>query len=148
MNVAPSAAEKTEGVLEAATLGLLIARRNFTSAALLTWVRAVGELVVARSIVRARASLSDVVGVPGRAVTRRTDDRRESIDVGALHAGDVVVVATSERIPVDGTIVRGEAMVNQQSMTGEALPVEQFGSAIRTGFLHAWNNPQLQAITS
>ena len=111
-------------VLEASTLGLLIARQNFTAAALLTWVRAVGELVVARSIVRARASLSDVVGVPGRTVTRRTGDQRESIDVGALHAGDVVVVKTGERIAVDGTIVRGEAMVNQQSMTGEALPVE------------------------
>jgi len=111
-------------VLEASTLGLLIARQNFTAAALLTWVRAVGELVVARSIVRARASLSDVVGVPGRTVTRRTGDQRESIDVGALHAGDVVVVRTGERIAVDGTIVRGEAMVNQQSMTGEALPVE------------------------
>ena len=111
-------------VLEASTLGLLIARQNFTAAALLTWVRAVGELVVARSIVRARASLSDVVGVPGRTVIRRTGDQRESIDVGALHAGDVVVVPTAERIPVDGTIVRGEAMVNQQSMTGEALPVE------------------------
>ena len=111
-------------VLEASTLGLLIARQNFTAAALLTWVRAVGELVVARSIVRARASLSDVVGVPGRTVTRRTGDQRESIDVGALHAGDVVVVTTGERIAVDGTIVRGEAKVNQQSMTGEALPVE------------------------
>jgi heavy metal translocating P-type ATPase len=41
-----------------------------------------------------------------------------------LHAGDVVVVTTGQRIPVDGTIVSGEAMVNQQSMTGEALPVD------------------------
>jgi Cu2+-exporting ATPase len=111
-------------VLEASTLGLLVARRNFTSAALLTWVRALGELVVARSVVRARTSLGDVVGMPERTVTRRSDDRRESIDVDALHAGDVVVVTTGQRIPVDGTIVRGEAMVNQQSMTGEALPVE------------------------
>src|SRR5262249_54566847 len=79
-------------VLEAATLGLLIARRNFTAAALLTWVRAAGELVVARSIVRARASLSDVVGVPGRAVTRRTGDQRESVDVRALPAGDAAAV--------------------------------------------------------
>jgi Cu2+-exporting ATPase len=84
----------------------------------------VGELVVARSIVRARTSLSDVVGVPERIVTRRTGDHRESVDVGMLHAGDVVVVTTGQRIPVDGTIVSGEAMVNQQSMTGEALPVE------------------------
>ncbi len=111
-------------VLEASTLGLLIARRNLTSAALLTWVRAVGELVVARSIVKARTSLSDVVGMPERVVTRRTGDHRESVDVGTLEAGDIVVVTTGQRIPVDGTIVRGEAMVNQQSMTGEALPVE------------------------
>ena len=111
-------------VLEASTLGLLIARRNLTSAALLTWVRAVGELVVARSIVKARTSLSDVVGMPERMVMRRTGDHRESVDVGTLHPGDIVVVTTGQRIPVDGTIVRGEAMVNQQSMTGEALPVE------------------------
>src|SRR5262249_50604697 len=83
-----------------------------------------GELVVAQSIVRARTSLSDVVGVPERSVTRRTGDHRESVAVDALHVGDVVVVRTGQRIPVDGTIVRGEAMVNQQTMTGEALPVE------------------------
>ena len=59
-------------VLEASTLGLLIARQNFTSAALVTWVRALGELVVARSIVKARTSLSDVVGVPERIVLRST----------------------------------------------------------------------------
>ena len=111
-------------VLEASTLGLLIARRNFTAAALLNWLRAVGELVVARSIVKARTSLSDVVGLSERTVTRRIGGRRESVDVGALHAGDIVVVTTGQRIPVDGTIVGGEALVNQQSMTGEALPVE------------------------
>ena len=111
-------------VLEASTLGLLIARRNLPAAALLTWVRAVGELVVARSIVKAKTSLSDVVGVPERVVALRTGDHREPVDVATLHAGDVVVVTTGQRIPVDGTIVDGEALVNQQSMTGEALPVE------------------------
>ena len=111
-------------VLEASTLGLLIARRNLPAAALLTWVRAVGELVVAQSIVKAKTSLSDVVGVPERVVTQRPSGHREPIDVAALHAGDVVVVTTGQRIPVDGSIVGGEALVNQQSMTGEALPVE------------------------
>jgi Cu2+-exporting ATPase len=112
-------------VLEASTLGLLIARRNFPAAALLAWVRAVGDVVVAQSIVRARTSLSDVVGMPERTVSRRIGrDHRESVDVDALHVGDVVVVTTGQRVPVDGIVVSGEAMVNQQSMTGEALPVE------------------------
>ena len=37
----------------------------------------------------------------------------------------MVVVAAGERVPVDGTVVRGEALVNQQTLTGEALPVER-----------------------
>jgi heavy metal translocating P-type ATPase len=112
-------------VLEASTLGLLVARRNFTAAALLNWVRALGELVVARSVVTARKSLSDVVGAPEQIVSRRVGDRREPVEVGALRVGDVVVVAAGQQIPVDGTIVSGEAMINQQTMTGEALPVER-----------------------
>jgi heavy metal translocating P-type ATPase len=111
-------------VLEASTLALLIARRDFTAAALLTWVRALGELVVARSVVTARKSLSDVVGAPEHIVSRRVGDHREAVPIGALHVGDIVVGGAGQQLPVDGTIVGGEAMVNQQTMTGEALPVE------------------------
>jgi Cu2+-exporting ATPase len=39
--------------------------------------------------------------------------------------GDVIVVGAGQRLPVDATVVRGEALVNQQTMTGEALPVER-----------------------
>jgi heavy metal translocating P-type ATPase len=112
-------------VLEASTLALLIARRNFTAAALLTWVRALGELVVARSVVTARKSLTDVVGAPEHIVLRRVGDRREAAPIGGLHVGDVVVIGAGQQLPVDGTIVSGEAMVNQQTVTGEALPVER-----------------------
>jgi heavy metal translocating P-type ATPase len=111
-------------VLDASTLALLIARRDFTAAALLAWVRALGELVVARSVVTARKSLSDVVGAPEHIVSRRVGDDREAIPIGALQVGDIVVVRAGQQLPVDGTIVSGEAMVNQQTMTGEALPVE------------------------
>ena len=112
-------------VLEASTLALLIARRNFTAAALLTWLRALGDLVVARSVVTARKSLSDVVGAPEHIVSRRFGERREAVPIRALHVGDVVVVSAGQELPVDGTIVNGEAMVNQQTVTGEALPVER-----------------------
>jgi Cu2+-exporting ATPase len=47
------------------------------------------------------------------------------VPAASLRAGDVVVVRAPHRLPVDGTIVRGEALVNQQTMTGEALPVER-----------------------
>ncbi|MBK1634019.1 hypothetical protein CKO31_25530 [Thiohalocapsa halophila] len=42
-----------------------------------------------------------------------------------MHAGDIIVVNTGEQIPVDGAVVAGTAMIDQQSLTGEAAPVER-----------------------
>jgi heavy metal translocating P-type ATPase len=111
-------------VLEASTLGLLALRGNFTAAALLTWLRALGDYAVARSVVTARRSVRDLVPSWGGRV-RRHDARGQRVAVAALQAGDVIVIGAGEQVPVDGTVVEGEALVNQQTMTGEALPVER-----------------------
>jgi heavy metal translocating P-type ATPase len=111
-------------VLEASTLGLLALRGNFTSAALLTWLRALGDFAVARSVVTARRSVRDLVPSWGGRV-RRADASGQTVAVTALRAGDVILVGAGEQLPVDGTVVEGEALVNQQTMTGEALPVER-----------------------
>jgi Cu2+-exporting ATPase len=112
-------------VLEASTLLLLTARRHYAGAALLTWLRAAGEYVVARTVVTARRSLHEVIAPPDAVVPRIEDGQARPVRVPTLRVGDVIVVADGERLPVDGTVVQGEALVNQQTMTGEALPVER-----------------------
>jgi Cu2+-exporting ATPase len=112
-------------VLEAATLLLLTARQHYTASALLTWLRALGEYVVARTVVTARRSLNDVVAPPDTVVRRVGANDTGATPVRALLPNDVIVIGAGERVPVDGTIVGGEALVNQQTMTGEALPVER-----------------------
>ena len=112
-------------VLEASTLLLLTARRHFVAAALLTWLRTLGEFVVARTVVTARRSLHEVITPPDAVVTRMEGDTPRPVRVPTLAVGDVIVVGTGQRLPVDGTVARGEALVNQQTMTGEALPVER-----------------------
>jgi len=112
-------------VLEASTLLLLTARRHFVAAALLTWLRTLGEYVVARTVVTARRSLHEVITPPDAVVTRVEGDTPRPVRVPTLAVGDIIVVGTGQRLPVDGTVVRGEALVNQQTMTGEALPVER-----------------------
>jgi len=112
-------------VLEAATLLLLTARRHYVGAALLTWLRAVGDYAVARTVVTARRSLHDIVAPPEGTVVRVEDSTRRRVGVHRLRVGDVVAVSGGERLPVDGRVVQGEALVNQQTMTGEALPVER-----------------------
>ena len=112
-------------VLEASTLLLLTARRHYTASALLTCLRSVGEYVVARTVVTARRSLHDVIAPPDAVVARVEGETTRPVRVPRLRVGDVIVVGAGERLPADGTVLRGEALVNQQTMTGEALPVER-----------------------
>jgi Cu2+-exporting ATPase len=112
-------------VLEASTLALLALRGNYTAAALLTWLRALGDFIVTRSVVTARRSVRDLVP-SWRGRVRRVDDReRAAVPVASLGVGDVIALGAGEQVPVDGTILEGEALVNQQTMTGESMPVER-----------------------
>lgn len=45
------------------------------------------------------------------------------VELPELRESDCVVVRTGHQIPVDGTVVSGEAAVNQSSLTGESMPV-------------------------
>jgi heavy metal translocating P-type ATPase len=112
-------------VLEASTLAVLAARRNFAAAALLTSLRALGDWVVSRTVVTARRSLRELVVGDDESAVRLAADGPVAVRAAALGANDVIVVRGPQRLAVDGTIVRGEALVNQQTMTGEALPVER-----------------------
>jgi heavy metal translocating P-type ATPase len=104
---------------------LLTVRGHYAASALLTWLRTLGEYIVARTAVTARRSLHDVVAPPDAVVPRVEGETTSPVPVARLRVGDVVVTSAGQRLVADGTVVRGEALVNQQTMTGEALPVER-----------------------
>src|SRR5206468_1466939 len=52
----------------------------------------------------------------------RVGDRLEEVPAERVRAGDVVLVRTGEVIPVDGTVMSAEAVVDTSMLTGEPLP--------------------------
>ncbi len=62
--------------------------------------------------------------VPKRAI-RYSGDRLEEVPISSLVPGDRLLVRQGEVIPVDGSIVRGSALLDQSALTGESLPVER-----------------------
>ncbi len=65
------------------------------------------------------------------------DDAEHVVPVEELRVGDVVIVKPGERIPVDGTVLMGEASVDQSAITGEALPVhKRNGDPVFSGTLN------------
>jgi heavy metal translocating P-type ATPase len=59
---------------------------------------------------------------PIRAVIEKSGKTME-VPLTQVKINDMVIVGIGERIPVDGTIEKGEATINQSSLTGESLPV-------------------------
>lgn len=61
---------------------------------------------------------------PKRATVIREGKERE-IDIEEVMIGDVVIVKQSEKIPVDGIILEGDATIDESMITGEPIPVEK-----------------------
>jgi Cu+-exporting ATPase len=78
--------------------------------------------------VRTRRSATDSVkallsAIPETAVVRK-GSVQTTIVTGLVQLGDLVVVATGQRVPVDGEIVEGTSQIDNSLITGESVPVE------------------------
>jgi len=82
-----------------------------------------GAALEAAASRRARRELTALVQRAPTIAHVRVDSTLREVPVGSIQAGDIVVVRTGEVIPVDGTVVSEEAVVDTSTLTGEPLPV-------------------------
>ena len=72
---------------------------------------------------RARRELTALIQRAPKVAQLRVGDQLEQVPVAQVRTGDVVVVRTGEVVPVDGTVVGSEAVVDKSTLSGEPLPV-------------------------
>jgi P-type E1-E2 ATPase len=76
----------------------------------------------------------------------RRDGTAVEVDVDAIVPGDVLIVATGEILPADGTIASDQAVLDEAALTGEPLPViHRRGSLVRSGTTNAGGTFELEA---
>jgi len=74
---------------------------------------------------RARNAINELGSLmPKIAKVKRGSQIKEG-DTALLSIGDVVIVSPGDRIPVDGTILKGESYVDQSAITGESAPINK-----------------------
>ncbi len=99
--------------------------REYVAGAILLVIILIAEFIAELNTDRARASIKALIGsVPQVALVRR-GQTEESIRVEDIGVGEVVVVRTGDRVPVDGIVRSGEGSVDQSPITGESMPQEK-----------------------
>ena len=105
--------------------------RNFEESAIVTFLFLFGAYLEQRTLNKTRSAIRALTEMAPETAWKKMDDGDfKEIDVDDVDIGDVLLVKTGAKIPVDGTVLSGEGSVNEASITGESLPVLKDMSAL------------------
>jgi Cd2+/Zn2+-exporting ATPase len=98
--------------------------KNFEESAIVTFLFLFGAYLEQRTLNKTRSAIRELTEMaPESALKQTADGEFEEVDVEEVDVGDILLVKTGAKIPVDGTVISGEGSINEASITGESLPV-------------------------
>ena len=87
---------------------------------------------------RARRTVEKISKVIPEKARLLTDGKETSVDVSQIQTGEIILVRSGERIPLDGNVVEGFSHVDQSLVTGESVPVpKRVNDGVFAGTLNA-----------
>jgi cation transport ATPase len=126
-----------------------IAVDELLAAAVISVMLASGRALEDWAAYRARHDLSALLARAPRTARRYRDGSVETVPLDQVVAGDLLLVAAGDVVPVDGTLAAAAAVLDESALTGEALPVQHGrGDALRSGTVNAAGPFDLRATTS
>ena len=124
------------------------ATRELLAAAVVTVMLASGRALEAWADRACAADLNALLARAPRTARRYRGGSLETVPLGEIAIGDVLLVAPGDVLPVDGAVASGIAVLDESALTGEAMPVEHgAGDAVRSGTVNAGGPFGLRAKT-
>ena len=100
--------------------------KNFEESALVTFLFLFGAFLEQRTLNKTRSAIKELTEMaPESALKKMENGEFSEVDVGEVDVGDILLVKTGAKIPVDGTVLSGEGHINEASITGESVPVSK-----------------------
>lgn len=112
-------------VLDATAIGVSVLRGNLDTAGSIMFLLGIGETLEEWTHKKSVSDLARSMSLNIQKVWLKAGEQEVLTDADKVTAGDMVVVHMGNVIPFDGTVTEGEGLVNQASLTGEALPVRR-----------------------
>ena len=109
--------------------------KNFEESAIVTFLFLFGAYLEQHTLSKTRSAIKELTEmVPESALKQMENGEFEEVEVDEVDVGDILLVKTGSKIPVDGIVLTGEGHINEASITGESLPVnKKKGSQVYAG---------------
>ena len=117
-------------VLDATAIGVSIARNNMNTAGSIMFLLGIGEILEEWTHKKSVDDLARSMSLNVGKVWLCQGEQDILVSTSDVKPGNLVRVHMGNIIPFDGTVVSGEAMVNQASLTGESIPVQKNAEGI------------------
>lgn len=112
-------------VLDAAAISMALVNKDIKTAANINFLLNIGDIIEDFTKKKSYSDLADRLLSQNDQVQKVEGKTERTVPLSAVKKGDLIAVRTGNVIPVDGTVMRGEGLVNQASITGEPLAVEK-----------------------
>ena len=109
----------TVAVVGAAIIG------EWSEGAAVVFLFALSELLEAFSLNRARRAIQALLKLAPETALVKRDNEVKEVPVAEVNVGEIVVIRSGAKVPLDGEVVSGESAINQAPITGESMPVEK-----------------------
>jgi len=98
--------------------------KDFEESAIVTFLFLFGAFLEQRTLNKTRSAIKELTEMaPESALKQMENGEFEEVEVDEVDVGDILLVKTGAKVPVDGTILSGEGHINEASITGESVPV-------------------------
>jgi Cu2+-exporting ATPase len=122
--------------LDLAAITITTLQGQFISPSLMILLVEAGEAIREQTARSSKLQTLDLLDSLKQFVWVERNGEKQEISIHEVEKGDIVIVYPGDQIPVDGHILRGKALIDEQKLTGESLPVmRRKGQAVYTSTL-------------
>jgi Cu+-exporting ATPase len=109
----------------------------FEAATVILTLVLLGQLLEARAHGRTNSAIKELLKLAPNQAIKIIDGKEQVVAIDSIQKDDLLRVKPGEKIPVDGTIKEGEAIIDESMITGEPVPVEKkTGDPVSSGTIN------------
>ena len=82
----------------------------------------IGELFQSYAVDKSRKSIASLMNIRPDYANLLKDGEEEKVSPDEVKIGDIIIVKPGEKVPLDGTVIEGDTLLDTSSLTGESVP--------------------------